>query len=101
MKLNPKRGFWRAKQGLRKHGLKRPNWSQIGRGNRGEGDEEEEEKKRKRRSSKPRYGTWIFCMETTLSMDFVWITWNLRLDMVNILSLNLGFDRIAFSPWIS
>ena len=40
-------------------------------------------------------------METTLSMDFVWITWNLRLDMVNILSLNLGFDRIAFSPWIS
>ena len=31
-------------------------------------------------------------METTLSMDFVWITWNLRLDMVNILSLNLGFD---------
>ena len=30
-------------------------------------------------------------METTLSMDFVWITWNLRLDMVNLLSLNLGF----------
>ena len=22
-----------------------------------------------------RYGTWIFGMETTLSMDFVWITW--------------------------
>ena len=30
-------------------------------------------------------------METTLSMDLVWITWNLRLDMVNLLSLNLGF----------
>ena len=54
-----------------------------------------------------RYGTLDFVwklnssMETTLSRDFVWITWNLRLDMVNILSLNLGFDRIAFSPWIS
>ena len=38
-----------------------------------------------------RYGTLIFGMETTLSMNFVWITWNLRLDMVNLLSLNLGF----------
>ena len=38
-----------------------------------------------------RHGTLDFCMETTLSMDFVWITWNLRLDMVNLLSLNLGF----------
>ena len=41
-------------------------------------EEEEEEKKRKRRSSKPRYGTLNFCMETTLSMDFVWITWNFK-----------------------
>ena len=71
-----------AKQGLRKHGLKRPNWSQIGRGNRGEGEEEEEEKKRKRRSSKPRYGNYFeygFCMDLTLDMnsimnhmEFVW-----------------------------
>ena len=57
--------------------------------------EEEGEKKRKNmeepRLSKPRYGTLDFCMETTLSMDFVLITWNLRLDMVNLLSLNLGF----------
>ena len=57
-------------------------------------EEEEEEEEKKRRSSNKG-------METTLSMDFVWITWNLTLDMVNILSLNLGFDRIAFSPWIS
>ena len=41
-------------------------------------EEEEEEKKRKRRSSKTRYGTLDFCMETTLSMDFVWITWNFK-----------------------
>ena len=34
---------------------------------------------------------WIFGMETTLNMNFVWITWKLRLDMVNLLSLNLGF----------
>ena len=40
---------------------------------------------------KPRYGCLDFSMETTLSMNFVWITWNLRLDMVNLLSLNLGF----------
>ena len=24
------------------------------------------------------YGTLDFCMETTLSMDFVWITWNCK-----------------------
>ena len=37
-----------------------------------------EDNKRKRRSSKPRYGTLDVCMETTLSMDFVWITWNFK-----------------------
>ena len=58
--------------------------------------EEEERKKKKRkrkkreepRSSKAKLQRG---METTLSMDFVGITWNLRLDMVNLLSLNLGF----------
>ena len=35
-------------------------------------------KRRKRRSSKLRFGTLDFCMETTLSMDFVWITWNCK-----------------------
>ena len=49
-----------------------------------EEEEEEEEKKRKRGSSQRG-------VETTFSMDFVWITWNLRLNMVNLLSLNLGF----------
>ena len=54
--------------------------------------EGEEKRKRKRRSSQDQE-VWNlgFCMETTLSMNFVWITWNLRLDMVNLLSLNLGF----------
>ena len=58
--------------------------NRMGRRRREEEEEEEEERKRKRRSSNKG-------METTLSMDFVWITWNLRLDMVNLLSLNLGF----------
>ena len=39
---------------------------------------EEEEKKSKRKPSKPRYGTLDYCMKTTLSMDFVWITWNFK-----------------------
>ena len=43
------------------------------------------EKKKRRRGRrriqakiKLRYGTLDFCMETTLSMDFVWITWNFK-----------------------
>ena len=48
------------------------------RGGRGRREEEEREQSQKG-------------METILSMDFVWITWNLRLDMVSLLSLNLGF----------
>ena len=52
-------------------------------------EEEEEEKRKEEESIQESQG-----METTLSMNFVWITWNLRLDMVNLLSLNLGFDRI-------
>ena len=71
--------------------FKRPNWSHLGRTGWGEERrrEEEEEEEKKRRSgdqAKQPKG-----METTLSMNFVWITWNLRLDMVNLLSLNLGF----------
>ena len=44
------------------------------------GEEEEEEEKRKKEESSQRYGcltlVWKLnlCMETTLSMDFVWIT---------------------------
>ena len=49
-------------------------------------EEEEEEEEEEEGGIKAKKG-----METTLSMDFVWITWNLRLDMVNIVSLNLGF----------
>ena len=52
------------------------------------GEEEKEEKRKKGDSSQEPSQKG---METTLSMDFVWITWNLRLDMVNLLSLNLGF----------
>ena len=56
------------------------------------GEEEEEEEKMEEPRSRPkRYGCLDFGMETTFSRDFVWITWNLRLDMVNLLSINLGF----------
>ena len=41
-------------------------------------EEEEEEEKKRRREIKPRYGTLDFCMETTLGMGFVWITWNFK-----------------------
>ena len=71
---------------LTKFGFKDQNWSHLEGGtNREERRrEEEEEEEEKPRSSQQG-------METTLSMDFVLITWNLRLDMVNLLSLNLGF----------
>ena len=73
-----------------KSGFRDQNWSHLG-GEQIVKREEERRKRKKRRGRrreakiKPtRYGT-------TLSMDFVWITWNLRLDLVNLLSLNLGF----------
>ena len=88
-----------AKQGLRKTwNLKAKLVSNLGKSSKkqmGEGDEKRKRKKKRRRKRRDQVQKG---MET---MDFVWITWNLRLDMVNILSLNLGFDRIAFSPWIS
>ena len=49
--------------------MERREWE---RKRRGRGREEEE------KPSKPRYGTLDFCMETILSMDFVWITWNFK-----------------------
>ena len=63
--------------------FKRPKLVSFGK-KRKKREGEGEEKKRKRGSSQKG-------METTLSINFVWITWNLRLDMVNLLSLNLGF----------
>ena len=72
-------GFWRAKQGLsRTCDLKAKLVSNLGESSKTDGrrrreeeEEKEEEKKRKRRSSKKG-------METTLSMDLVWITWNFK-----------------------
>ena len=52
---------------------------------------EEEEEEEDGDQAIQRYGCLDFGMETTLSMDLVWIIWNLRLDMVNLLFLNLGF----------
>ena len=69
-------GFWRAKQGLSKHGIKKTKIGLIlGRRTKreGEGERREEEEE-----DGTRYGTLDFCMETTLGMDFVWITWNFK-----------------------
>ena len=63
----------------------------MGRRRREEEEEEEEEKKRSQDQANKVWNFGFLVWKTTLSMDFVWITWNLRLDMVNILSLNLGF----------
>ena len=66
-------------------GFKDQNWSHFGKEKKREGGEEEKRKRKKRRSRPTRYGTiwfcmelWIFGMETTLGMDFVWITWNFK-----------------------
>ena len=52
--------------------------------------EEEGEKKRKKmeepRSSKPRYGTLDFCMETNLDHGIEWIYGTLRLCIIKSLS---------------
>ena len=69
MKLNPKMGFWRAKHGLSKHGLKRPKLvSNLGRaqktyGKRRREEEEEEEIKQK--------GMELL----TLSMELGFLVW--------------------------
>ena len=95
-KLHPKMGYFGGpNKALENMDLKTKRLVSWRRGANREGEKEKKKRRRKRRDQVQKG------METTLSMDFVWITWNLRLDMVNILSLNLGFDRIAFSPWNS
>ena len=96
MKLNPKMGFWRAKHGLSKHGLKKTKiglqfgessknvWEKKKRRGRGRRRREEEEEETKQKG-----------MELlTLSMELgflVWIYEILRLCMGNGLSQKLGF----------
>ena len=70
-KVNPKMGFWRAKHGLSKHGLKRPKLvSILGGANREGGKRREEEDEEEEKPSKPRYGTLDYCMETNLDYGF-------------------------------
>ena len=54
-------------------------------------EEEEEEKQRKRRSSKPRYGTLDFCMETNLDYGFYEIWYGSLVLYGYYLASNLGF----------
>ena len=54
-------------------------------------EREEEGEMEEPRSSKPRYGTLVFCMETNLDHGIEWIYGTLRLYMIKSLSPNLGF----------
>ena len=54
----------------------------------GEGDEKRKRKKKKRRKRRDQVQKG---METNLDHGIEWIYGNLRLCMVNLLSLNLGF----------
>ena len=61
--------FWEKRETIEREGERR----------------EEEEEDGGAKIKQPRYGTIWFCMElrifgmeTTLSMDFVWITWNFK-----------------------
>ena len=60
-----------------------------------EEEEEEEEEKKKKEESSQGMELWIFVWK----LLWVWILYGshgiLRFCMVSILSLNLGFDRIA------
>ena len=75
-KVNPKMGFiWRAKHGLNKDGIKKTKVGLIlGRRTKREG--EGEEKRKRKKKEEPRSSQQG--METTLSMDFLWITWNFK-----------------------
>ena len=100
-KINPKMGFWRAKQGLSKHGLKRPklvsnlgeSLKTYGRRRREEEEEEEEEKKRKRRSSKK---VW----ELTLIMNSMRFGMDLWFCMIIILTKPRVLLRFHLIPKI-
>ena len=82
--------YLKAKHGLNLKMDLRPNWSQFGRGNRGEEkekrrreEEEEEEEEERRRTSKPRsrgMELWIFGMETNLDYGFYEI-WHVSLGL--------------------
>ena len=71
--------------------FKRPKLVSFGKKEKREEEEKKGKKREVPRSSKPRYGTLDFCMETNLDHGIEWIYGTLRLGMVNILSLNLGF----------
>ena len=83
--------FGGPNKALANMGFKDQIWSQIGRKEKREGrgrirrEEEEGEIKQ------AKVWNFGFCMETTLGMYFVWITWNCKLYMIKCLSSNLGF----------
>ena len=84
--LNPKKmGFWRAKQGLSKHGILRPNWSHVLGKERNRGEKRGKEIRRGRRWRSQDQGQrgmelWIFGMETNLDYEFYEI-WHVSLGL--------------------
>ena len=82
-KLNPKMGFFGGpNKALANMGLKRPKLVSFWEGEQNVKEKEKGEKKRKKMEGQDQgqqgMELWIFGMETTLGMDFVWITWNFK-----------------------
>ena len=74
MKLYPKMGFWRAKQGLSKDGILRPNWSHVLGEERNRRERRGKERRRGRRwrsqAKQAKVRNFEFCMETNLDYGF-------------------------------
>ena len=58
--------------------LKTKNWSHLGRRNKPYGEKEKRRGRGRRRREEEEEEIKQKGMETTLSMDFVWITWNFK-----------------------
>ena len=82
-RINPKMGFWRAKQGLSKHGILRPNWSHV---------LGEERNRRERRGKERRRGRrWRSQAKQAKVWNFGFLVWKLTLIM--------NFMRFGMDLW--
>ena len=91
-KANPKMGFWRAKQGLSKHGFQKTKIGLIlGKEEKREEEEEEEKNKRKVIKQAKVWNFGFLVWKQTLIMDSMRFCMYLWICMIIILSLNLGF----------
>ena len=78
--------------------FKRPKLVSFGKKEKLEEEEKKGKKREESRSSKPRYGTWIFGMETNLDYEFYEIWHEYLVWYGYCLASNLGFVRISSQP---